>query len=126
MAALNQLIQLGKLNRLVASVGFPAFSALNITAPFLTKAGLRFAMAGDGMPHIPAMIGTVPSPEPYVMVDITVNLLKTLGLVAAFQAQQQADSFLGPCTVRPDVTTGLQPWSLFNVTIENPREQDYA
>jgi hypothetical protein len=126
MAALNQLLQLGPLNRLRASVRFANFSALNVTAPFLTRAGIRLALSGDGVQHLQQMIGTVPSEEPYVMVDITVNLVKTLPLVGAFQTQQQLDSFLGPCTVRPDTITGLQQYNFFNVTIMNPREQDYS
>lgn len=126
MAALNQLLALGRLNRLAASVRFPNFSQLNITAPFLTKAGIRFAQTGDGVVHIPVMIGTVPSEEPYTMVDVTVNLVKTLPLVGAFQAQQQLDSFLGPCTVRPDTQSGLGLFTIQNTTIQNPREQDFS
>jgi|SRR5580700_2494028 hypothetical protein len=124
--ALNQLLQLGQLNRLRSSIRFPNFSQLNITAPFMTKAGIRYTQSGDGVVHLPAMIGTVPSLEPYVMVEITAALLKTLGLAGAFQAQQQLNSFLGPATVRPDTTSGLGQYNLQNITIVNPREQDFA
>jgi hypothetical protein len=124
--ALNQLLQLGQINRLRTSIRFANFSQLNITPPFLCKNGIRFTQSGEGVVHIPVMIGTVPSEEPFIMVDIMADLVMTLPLAGAFQAQQQQDSFLGPCTVRPPTQTGLGQYNLLNVTIVNPREQDFS
>lgn len=129
MAALNQLIQLGQLNRLGSSVRFKDFPQLNITAPFLTKSGVKYTQTGDGVVHLPVMIGTIPSLEPFVMVDIDVGIAKTLPLAQAFQAQQQINSFLGVTVVRPDLppgSAGIQPYNLQNVTIQNPTTQDFS
>lgn len=126
MPALNQYINFGKLNRLRGSMRFQNFSNLNITAAFLTAAGIRFTQTGEGVEQLKVMVATVPSEEAVVMVEVVVNLVKTLAIVGAFQAQQQAGSVLGPAVVRPDTASGLQPYSLFNVAIQNPREQDFS
>jgi hypothetical protein len=122
----NPNINLGTLNRLVASVIWPRFTQLNVTAAFLGKAGIRFARNGNATTFLPQMTGVVTSSEPYIAFTMTLSLIKTQSLVAAYEAQLQQQSVLGNGTVRPDVTSGLQPFDIYNCGIETPGELDFS
>jgi hypothetical protein len=121
----NPNIQLGQLNRLIASVTWNSFPQLNVSASFLNRAGIILAFEGDATRILPAMAGTVLSPEPYQMVTVTVNLLKTQSLAQAYEAQRQTSTPLGNGTIRPDATT-LAPYQLINMAIEGVRELAFS
>lgn len=113
-------IPLGSLNRLVASVSFASLPALNVTPPYLTRRAIRFTPNMDMTTFINVLTGMVTSPEPYIGVDLLINLNRTLALAAAWQAQYLATTLLGSCTVRPDIAPsqgGVQPFELVNVGI---------
>lgn len=134
----NPLVSQGTLNRLSASVSWVSFPNLNVTAPFLNRDGISLALDGDATRFLPAMTGAVTSPEPYQMVTLTINLLKTQFLAPQYKAQMETSTLLGNCTVRPDVPVissilgqvtgigGLPPYDLVNMAIESVREQRYA
>lgn len=140
MPALNQTVSLGQLNRLNGSVRIPSNAPLNVTYPFLHKPGIKLALQGKTTENIGVMIGTVPSKNVYLPAEVTINLLKTMGLASQYQAQIQDDCYLGDVVVRPDVqviqaalqsigisgVTGLQSFNLFNVSISSVREQSFA
>lgn len=117
----NPLVQLGSLNRLIASVTWQSFPALNVTAPFLNREGIRMALDGESTRMLAAMTGMVPSPEPYMPVTVTINLLKTQGLAAQYKLQMETQTTLGNCVVRPDSTI-LPAYDLTNMAIESVRE----
>lgn len=127
-ASVNPLVAQGSLNRIRASVSIPAFTFLNVTAPFLGREGIRMALQGEAARRLPTMTGTVISPEVYQDARITVNLLKTQPLSDLFKTQMETDVRLGTIIVRPDVSagTGLSPYPFQNVTIQNVREQNYS
>ena len=60
-----------------------------------------------------------------MMATITLNLLKTQTLSQLYKAQMELSTPLGSCTVRPDVTTGLQPYMFSNCAIESVQGQSY-
>src|SRR5579862_1397685 len=100
----NQVLQ-GTLNRLRSSVTFADFQALNVTAPFLGREGISIAPEGDVSQQIGTMTGTVASPEPYQMVTVTIHMLRTQALSAAFKAQIETNAFVGSLNVISDSTT---------------------
>lgn len=116
IGGLNPLIQLGQLNRVRGSVSFPNFSGLNVTAPYLAPEGIMFTRKGQTTTNLPAMVGIVPSQEPYQMVGLAISLLRTVGLAQVFETQLQNNSYLGPATVRPDAAT-LSPYNFLAVSI---------
>ena len=123
----NPLIDQGVLNRIKASVVWSAFPALNVTAPFLDKEGIRLALDGDASTQHGTMTGVVQSPEPYLPVTLTINLLKTQALSDAYKTQAEDSVILGAGMVYPDVTTGLTPYQLNNMSIQNPGgDQSFA
>jgi hypothetical protein len=117
----NPLIDQGTLNRLRGSVTWNNFPSLNITAPYLNKQGISLALDGDATTFLPTMTGAVTSPEPYQMITLTCNILKTNGLAALYQAQMQNTTLLGPGTVKTD-TSSLPSFPLLNCAIEGVRE----
>ena len=100
--ATNPLVQQGTLNRLRCSVVVPNESTLNITASYM---GTSFASVNFSEPFaelIGTATGGVTSPEPYVFGTITVGVLKTQALSAAWVSQSQTQSAIGPVTIYPD------------------------
>ena len=121
----NPLIAQGSLNRLRASVTWPSFPALNVTAPYLSKAGVRLSLQGESTLYLPTMTGAVTSPEPYMMIELVINLLKTQGLASQYKAQMEQSAALGNGSVRADsITLGI--YQVVNCAIKSVRELDFS
>lgn len=123
--ATNPQIAQGTLNRLRGSVVYSAFPALNVTAPYLGKAGITLALEGETTEFLPTMTGVVTSQAPYQMVGLTINLLKTQGLSNLYKAQFELSSLVGDVTVRPDTTT-LGVYQLYNCALESVKELAFS
>jgi hypothetical protein len=121
----NPQITQGTLNRLRGSVVIPNFPALNVTAPFLGRPGISIAFQGETTTSIPTMTGTVQSPMPYQMVNVTVALLKTQSLASQWEAQRQTLSLIGDITVTTDTST-LPDYTFHNCAIDNVRDLNFA
>lgn len=117
----NPMIPQGTLNRLRGSVNFVSNSQLNVTAPYLGKAGISLTLEGESTLMIPTMSGTVTSPEPYMMVSATINLLKTQNLAAVFKAQMENTTLIGDFVVTPDAST-LPTYYVNNAAIESVKD----
>ena len=118
----NPQIPQGVLNRILGSIVVPSFPALNVTASFLGVEMIRIAFDGESTTFINTGTGAVTSGEPYQMVTVTAHLLKTQQLSAQYDKQRQTQSVIGDITVRPDVSTGLQPYDFTNCAIQGVRE----
>jgi len=125
MPITNPIIPQGNLNRLRASIVFPSNASLNVTAPFLTRMGIRLALDGDTTLYIPTMTGAITSPEPFQMATITVHLNKANQLSALYKAQMELQSTIGDCTIFPD-NNSLTVYSINNVSIQSLRELDFS
>lgn len=101
----NPLVAQGTLNRLKASVTLPSNSALNITSAYMSKRFVTVTFDGNFDNLIPTATGAVTSPEPYVMATVTVGLLRTQSLAAAWQNQALTLSDIGDVSIFPDVPT---------------------
>ena len=123
--AANPLIDQGTLNRLRGSVTWVNFPTLNVTAPYLNKEGIRLALDGEATTFVPTITGAVTSPEAYQMITLTMNILKTNGLAALYQAQMQNLTTLGNGTVKTD-TSSLPVFPLINCAIEGVRELNFS
>ncbi len=124
--AANPLVAQGTLNRVRASVTWNDHPELNITAPYLGRDGIRMALEGNSVAQLPTMTGIVTSPEPYLMIGLTIHLLKTQALANQYKLQMENISLLGNGTVRPDVSVGLEPYDILNCSIESVRELNFS
>lgn len=98
-------IDQGLLNRLRASVVYAAFPELGIIANNLTKSGIVVSFEGDAAQKIGTMTGAVDSPEPYVMINVEIHMLRTQALAAAYKQQIETNTSLGSINVISDTNT---------------------
>lgn len=112
----NPLITQGTISRIRGSVVIPGFPALNVTAPYLGKAGIRLSLQGGTTVYLPQMTGAVTSQEPYMQVEVTMSLLKSQALSDIYKRQIELSSLLGEITVRPDAIT-LGVYTFYNCSI---------
>lgn len=123
--ASNPLIAQGTLSRIRGSISWNNFSTLNITAPYLSKEGIRMSLQGETTQYFPTMTGAVTSQEPYMMCEVTAFLLKSQSLANIYKNQMETNSLLGDGTVRPDATT-LGPYQIVNASIKTIHELDFS
>jgi hypothetical protein len=121
----NPLVDQGTLNRIMASVVWTNFPALNLTSPYLAREGIRLALEGNATDYFGTMTGAVPSPAPYQICTITMALVKSQPLSNQYKLQFESNTILGNCTVRPDTST-LGIYDLNNVVLESVREMTFA
>jgi len=118
MPIANPMIPQGTLNRLRGSLSIPAFPALNVTAAYLGKAGISLALEGNTTTFIPSMTGAVTSPEPFLMANVTINLLRTQGLADQYKAKMEANAQIGEFTVNSDSSV-LGTFTIYNGAIQS-------
>lgn len=121
----NPLVTQGSLNKLRASITWPSFPGLNVTASYLSKEGIRLTLQGESVLYLPTMTGAVTSQEPYMMIEATVNLLKSQALANLYKQQMETNALLGDGTIRPDAVP-LSPYQLTNCAIRGVRELDFS
>lgn len=127
MSLSNPNIPQGTLTRLRAGLLWNDIPNLNVTPAFLGKAGIEIGFEGNFTTQIETMTGIVQSAEPFVQVSVTINLLRTQALAAAYMAQANLNTVFGDCTVRPDVGPGaLQPFPLYNMAWQSLRALSLA
>ena len=121
----NPLISQGTINRLRASVVIPSFPQLNVTSSFLGEEGIRLAFEGAATLFINTLTGAVTSPEPYLIANITINMLKTQALANAWKNQMETSALLGDLTVRPDAAV-LNPYQITNCSMQGMKELNFS
>lgn len=124
----NPLIDQGVLNLLKASVVWSDFPGLNVTAPFLDRAGITLRLDGKAALQHGTMTGVVQSPQPYLPVTVVIPLLRTQPLSEAYKTQMEKNVFIGAGTVWPDVAggAGLSSYQLAQMAIESVGELNFA
>jgi hypothetical protein len=101
----NPFIAQGNLSRLRTSITFGSYPALNIVSSNMGKSFAKLSFESPFTTQTETGTGIVNSPEPYVMANIAVGILRTQALGAAWLAQIQATSVLGQANIIPDTTT---------------------
>ncbi len=76
----NPMIPVGVLNRVRASIKFTDHSELNVSASYLAKEGVELVFQGNMTDFLPAMTGAVQSPQPYMIMQAKVHLLRSQAL----------------------------------------------
>lgn len=102
MSGSVSLPALGTLNRALTHITFASYPALNIGAQNMGRSYARIGFEGDFNHQAEVAVGVIPSPEPYVMAVVSVGVLRTQALGAAWWSQILATSTIGTMTVYPD------------------------
>lgn len=121
----NPLVAQGSLSKLRASITWPSFPQLNVTAPYLSKEGIRLTLQGESTLYLPTMTGAVTSQEPYMMIECVINLLKSQSLANQYKQQMELNSLLSDGSIRPDATP-LGVYQITNCSIKSVRELDFS
>jgi hypothetical protein len=121
----NPQVKQGHLNRIAQSIVVQQFPSLLITGSFLGRRGIRWDPEGKAVDRIPTMTGAVNSPQPYQMVTVTANLLKSQNLALLWRAQMELLAVIGPVLVTTDATNFL-PYQLVDASIITAPPLDFA
>lgn len=114
----NPNVPQGTLNRIKASLIWVSFPALNLTPSYLGEEMFRVNFTGEVTTTIRTATGVVQSPEPYQMVEVRAQLVRSQALADSYKAQIGTNALLGDATFRPDIqTSGLSPFEFLNGTI---------
>lgn len=121
----NPLIAQGSLSKLRASITWTSFPNLNVTAPFLAKAGIKLSLQGESVLYMATMTGAVTSQEPYMIAEAEVNLIKPQSIANLYKQQMELNALLGDCSIRPDAVA-LGIYGLVNCSIKSIRPLDFS
>lgn len=114
MPTQNPGIARGVLNRVKTSVVVPSNSSLNIISANMGRSLARISFNGQLVNQFATGTGLVNSPEPFVMATITIALLRTQPIAAAWFAQILQDSNIEDATIFGD-TSMFPPIALQSV-----------
>ncbi len=99
--AVNQ----GTLNLIRCSIIIPSYTNLSITPEYMSHEMAGITFDGPAVEQYDTGTGLVNSPQPYVKTTLSLTILKTQSLSAAWFAQFQKQCILGTVVVHPDVDT---------------------
>lgn len=114
----------GTLNRLRASIVVPSYSNLNASSSNMGKNFTTVEFDGDFALLLETATGAISSPEPYVMANVTVDLLRTQAVSGAWLAQGQTQSEIGNVQIHPD-TTAFPVITINDTIIRNVHPGEY-
>lgn len=117
----NPKIYQGTLNRLLASVVYAEFPQLNVTCPFLGKDAISITFDGETSQLLGTLTGAVPSPQPYLIATVTMNILRSQVLGTAYKLQIETNTTMGSVTVIPD-SIALTPFQLDTCVLQSMDE----
>lgn len=121
----NPMIPVGTLNRVRASVKFTSHSELNVSASFLAKEGVELSFQGNITEFLPAMTGAVQSPQPYMILQARVHLLRSQAQGKQFKAQWEKNATIGDAKVYSDSTV-FGDFDIYNTAITNVQDMTFA
>jgi hypothetical protein len=120
----NPLIQQGTLNRLLASVVYAEAPELSVINAFLGKGAISIAFEGETSQLLPTLTGAVTSPEPYMFATVTMHLVRSQFLAAAYKARIESNTTMGSVNIIPDTLT-LPPFQLDTCVLMSLQEMTF-
>lgn len=121
----NPMINPGVLNRVRASVKFNDHPELNVSASYLAKEGVELSFQGNLTDFLPAMTGAVQSPQPYMIMQARVHLLRSQSLAKQYKSQWELNSAIGNAKVYSDSTV-FGDFELLNTAITSVQDMTFA
>ncbi|MFW0766693.1 hypothetical protein ACN0IV_12720 [Trabulsiella odontotermitis] len=119
------MINVGVLNRVRASVKFTDHPELNVSASYLAREGVEFSAQGNFTEFLPAMTGAVQSPQPYVIVQARIHLLRSQALAKQYKTQWEQNATIGNAMLYSDSTV-FGDFELINTAITNVQDMSFA
>jgi hypothetical protein len=98
----NPNIVQGNLNRVATHIVVTSFTALNVTASYMTKDQAKLTIDGPFVDQIETATGIINSPKPFVMGTIVINLLRSQSLANLWIQQALSQCYLGQIVAYSD------------------------
>lgn len=121
----NPMIPVGVLNRVRASIKFSDHPELNVSASYLAKEGVELVFQGNMTDFLPAMTGAVQSPQPYMIMQAKVHLVRSQALGAQYKTQWETNTAIGDAKVYSDSST-FGDFEVLNTAITNVQDMSFA
>ncbi|WP_336240442.1 hypothetical protein [Citrobacter werkmanii] len=121
----NPKISAGVLNRVRASVKYASVSGLNVSASYLAKEAIEISFQGNIVEPLPALTGVVQSPQPYIMVQARIHLLRSQSLGTLYKKQLETNALIGDCRLYTDSST-LGDFDMTNTAITSVADMSFA
>ncbi|EAS2833362.1 hypothetical protein EHB58_09470 [Salmonella enterica subsp. enterica serovar Hull] len=119
------MIPVGVLNRVRASVKLSDHAELNVSASYLAKEGVELSVQGNFTDFLPAMTGAVQSPQPYVIIQARIHLVRSQALAAQYKKQWEANSAIGDARLYTDSSV-FGDFDLHNTAITSVQDMSFA
>ncbi|QQN37209.1 hypothetical protein JHW33_08380 [Rahnella aceris] len=119
------MISPGVLNRVRASVKFNDHPELNVSASYLAKQGVEISFQGNITDFLPAMTGAVQSPQPYLIMQGKVHLLRSQALAAQYKSQWERNSAIGDAKLYSDSSV-FGDFEIYDTGITNVQDMTFA
>lgn len=120
----NPMISAGTLNRVRASVKYTDHSELNVSASYLAKEGVEITFQGNIVESLQAMTGVVQSPQPYLLSQVKIHLLRSQALATLYKKQWEKDGLVGGIRLYTDSNT-FGEFDLSNVAITSVADMSF-
>ncbi|CAI1105681.1 Uncharacterised protein [Serratia quinivorans] len=121
----NPMISAGTLNRVRASVKYTDHSELNVSASYLAKEGVEITFQGNIVESLQAMTGVVQSPQPYLLSQVKIHLLRSQALATLYKKQWEKNGLVGGIRLYTDSNT-FGEFDLSNVAITSVGDMTFA
>lgn len=121
----NPMIPVGVLNRVRASIKFTDHPELNVSASYLAKEGVELTFQGNMTDFLPTMTGAVQSPQPYMLMQAKVHLLRSQALGAQYKRQWEKNTAIGDAKVFSDSST-FGDFEVMNTAITSVQDMSFA
>jgi hypothetical protein len=121
----NPMIPVGVLNRVRASIKFSDHPELNVAASYLAKEGVELVFQGNMTDFLPVMTGAVQSPQPFMILQSKVHLVRSQALGAQYKVQWELDTAIGDAKVYSDSSV-FGDFEIFNTAITNVQDMSFA
>ena len=120
----NPRIPQGTLNKIRAHLIVSNNNSLNLTAPYLGKGMISISFGGNAVDYIDTASGRVASPNPYMDVSVTLDILKTNGAFQIWRNQMELNSVIGQIRTVGD-TSAISDYTFSNCSIVSVSDLPY-
>jgi hypothetical protein len=119
------MISPGVLNRVRASVKFTDHPELNASASYLAKEGVEISFQGNIVEALQAMTGVVQSPQPYILAQAKIHLLRSQALATQYKKQWEVNGIVGDVRLYTDSSV-FGEFDMTNTAITSVADMTFA
>lgn len=121
----NPMISPGVLNRVRASAKFTDHPELNVSASYLAKEGVEISFQGNIVEPLQAMTGIVQSPQPYILAQAKIHLLRSQALATQYKKQWEVNGIVGDVRLYTDSSV-FGEFDMTNTAITSVGDMTFA